>query len=222
MCACSIRLSVSDVISATLEPTIASITTLITATLVNTDYFGAYTINHVFMLLGGFIGCNSGSSISTITTSKFQEALKVCNHKKKIEPNCFYSMKTVESIIRPEKGKTCFAFDSFTRGMLQQVSSETCVMGLERYGDIKIDILSQTDGSDRLMSSKAAGNNCSVTILQKGQPIPNDGILRVFYIANRDNYRKGSLYTSKEEIAQLVRIKKVVCTITDIGIYFYT
>lgn len=168
---------------------------IVSSALMNYDLFGKYKINHIFILLGKFLGCNHGSTASTLLTNMVKEALESTNLDKEIQPYSFYCTDTVESLTQPKMGKKVFSYETFFQGIIHQVSRGTYGISVIYLKDMnndtedgrkKLGILCQTDNMDGLMKTTKVG---PAPFLHKGQPISSEKeIQKVFYIEHTGEF----------------------------------
>lgn len=126
-----------------------------------------------------------------------QEALNDNNQQKEVEPRIFMCMESIENLTRPKLGERCFSYEKFKSGILQQVSSGTYGLRLSYNEDTfdinggDIDILYPINDDANCLISIKAGH--AVILMHRGQPIPKEGLQKMFYIKHKDEYDSGGL-----------------------------
>lgn len=181
-----------EILVLALRPTIKSIASIISAALIKPELAGKYKIDYL-LILENFWNCHVNSSpIHAALTNMVQAALEDSNEKKGIKPCVFICEETIENLTRPEVDKRCFSYDNFKTGTIQQVSSETYGLRLGYYDDVlafnggMVDILYQSNDDANCLISTKAGD--AVIFVQRGQPIPKEGIQKMFYIVHNEEY----------------------------------
>lgn len=191
-CNCTIHITLRDIIDIGLKPVIKNITTSIAASIVNTDIFGNYTIDHLF-ILGDIFAVSNVSPLYNVYRLNLEKSIAVSIRSKEQDTQGFVLKETLHQILQPTLGKQPYMYDSFLKGDLYQVASET-------YG-LSIKLEPYNREASYFMSCKE--NNISVSdkklamiILQKGQMIPHTGIRQKFNIKHKNmtSYLKGMRY----------------------------
>jgi hypothetical protein len=206
-CNCSLRLSIRNFIDTAFSPTMLNLTSIISASLVNLDYFVNYKIDHLF-ILGNLFDCAQESLANAAFTKATLQAAEDNIERKEIDVKCFVSLNFRHKMIQPKLNSRPFFLESLTKGILHQVAKETYVVyatfrniylhGREVTEDSPQDILYQTNDLKNIKISKAGH---AMVIVRKGQIIPFEGIKKTVYVVHQ-SIPKAEEY----EISKIFRI----------------
>jgi hypothetical protein len=186
-CNCSLRLSIRNLIDTAVSPTMLNLTSIISASLVNLDYFGNYKIDHLF-ILGSLFDCAQESLANAAFTKATLQAAEDNIERKEIDVKCFVSLNFRHKMIQPKLNSKPFFLESLTKGILHQVAKETYVVyitfqNIPTYGEVTeglpLKILYQTNDLKNIKISKAGH---AMVVVRKGQIIPFEGIKKTVYI----------------------------------------
>jgi hypothetical protein len=189
-CNCSLRLSIRNFINTAFIPTMLNLTSIISASLVNLDYFRNYKIDHLF-ILGNLFDCAQESLANAAFTKATLQAAEDNIERKEIDVKCFVSLNFRHKMIQPKLNSKPFFLESLTKGILHQVAKETYVVYVTFRNvyydhpvteDLPQGILYQTNDLKNIKISKAGH---AMVIARKGQIIPFEGIKKTVYIVHQ-------------------------------------
>ncbi|KAG2195820.1 hypothetical protein INT47_010030 [Mucor saturninus] len=175
-------MSLRNTIDIGIKPTIQNLTDTIAASIVNTDLFGNYVIDHVFVLEELF-GLPYDTPLGMVYIKVIQESLDNSIALKEKDTQGYFLKESVYQLLKPIKGTKPYMYDSFIKGDLQQVSSETYALYIgsdtyEEHGQVSLTWKHPKDGK----TVTVKGNASAIVILEKGQIIPNTGVFVHFDI----------------------------------------
>ncbi|KAI7866797.1 uncharacterized protein EV154DRAFT_153714 [Mucor mucedo] len=181
-CDCCIQMSLRDTIDIGIKPTIQNLTDTIAASIVNTDLFGNYVIDHVFVFEELF-GLPYDTPLGTAYIKVIQESLDNSMELKEKDTQGYFLKESVYQLLKPIKGTKPYMYDSFIMGDLQQVSSETYALYIgsdtyEEHGQVSLTWKHPKDGT----TVTVKGDTSAIVIIEKGQRIPNTGVFVHFDI----------------------------------------
>ncbi|KAI7891451.1 uncharacterized protein EV154DRAFT_224718 [Mucor mucedo] len=153
-CGCSISIFLRDIIEVGLMSVIEGITTDILASLDNTELFGNYVPNYIFVF-GNPFNLAQGSKIHIAYTMLMQKA---------IDDGTFLS------------GKKPYIFDRFVTGTLCQVSSNTYGMRISSFNTHDLWPFTRIN-SDGDIKNTIADDGSYLVLIQKGKPVPTKGFI---------------------------------------------
>lgn len=187
-CNCSIQLSLRDIIDIGIKPDTQNITTIIAASLVNTNLFGNYAVDFVFILENPYTMAQD-SPIHAAYKRILQEAIDGSIALKERDTQGIVLRENLCQLLQPVTRERSLMYDSFSFGNLQQVSRET--YGI-RIVDIRNSRTSQIIYNPALSRVNDKGDVIkalrgeTMVVLQKGQPIPNKGLIIRFHSELKD------------------------------------
>lgn len=175
-CLCGINISLRNIIEIGVKPTIEAITTDIAASLYNTQLFGNYLVNYLFVT-GNIFDLPNNSAIGKTYTLLLIDAInKSIESKGKdtvgiaLEESFFQSLRT--------ECEAPFMCDSFYAGNLKQVSRHTYGIQIKSFklAGITLPFLRQQDSNGRDRTISESNDDGILVIIQKGEPIPIGGL----------------------------------------------
>lgn len=192
-CDCCIHISLRNTIDIGLKPVIQNITTIIAASMVNTDLFGNYAIDFLFILEEIFTLAHD-SPLSIAYTMVLQEAIDVSIELKEKDTPGVVLQETLCQLLQPAMHKQPYMYDSFIIGNLHQVSSETYGIRIgpttdESLGEIFLSCKQYKDDGIITVRDELS----AIVVLQKEQLIPDTGVVINFDIGYKNKKRDAIL-----------------------------
>lgn len=181
-CNCRIQTSLRHIIDIGLKPALENITTIIAASIENTELFGKYNVKYLFLLEEMFAlkyHCPLYNAYTRLLQHTIEDSLEF----KEKDLQAFVLKESIYRLMQPENHKQPCMYDRFVTGNLQQASSET-------YG-IRIVEPPPPSQSNFFLTSQSYKSNGTITIrggssaivvLQKGQMVPDTGVIVQFGI----------------------------------------
>ncbi|KAI7881208.1 uncharacterized protein EV154DRAFT_523540 [Mucor mucedo] len=197
-CDCTIHITLRNIIDIGLKPVIQNITTVIAASIVNTDLFGDYIVDHLF-ILGDIFTVSNGAPLYNVHRLNLQKSIAASIRSKEQDTQGYVLKETLHQLLQPTIGKQPYMYDSFVKGDLYQVASETyglCIK-LESYNREAAYFISCQKDSILVSNKKSA-----MIILQTGQMIPHTGVRLKFNVKHKymETYLKEMRYMTIEFI----------------------
>jgi hypothetical protein len=183
-CRCSIQLSYRDIIDNALEPAIQNITSIISAALANLNLFGRYTVSNLFTV-GNPLDTPYNSVIHEAFTKLIQDAFKDSNKNKKLDPQCFVLLESVEDILMLKTSSRPYLCKSFSKGVLRQVSRNGYGLCVSYFGPMDEEYygVGYYKNSKKSNERKLIEKDHAIIILKKGQLIgDNEELTKTFYL----------------------------------------
>lgn len=184
MCDCNIDLSLRNIIDMGLKPAIQNITTIVAAVVANSDLFGNYEIDFVF-ILGSTFTLRHNSPLQVVYAQILQEELAASIELNGKDTPGYILRETLCELLQPKVHGKPYMYDSFCFGNINQISSEIYAVYIDDFyenpssGKVSKPFLScksyNIDGANVVKDADAA-----MIVLQKGQPIPNTGLVIQF------------------------------------------
>lgn len=181
-CQCSIQMSLRNTIDTGIKPALQMITDTIAASIVNTDLFGNYDVDYLFVLEEIF-GLPYDSLLGITFIKLIQESIDSSIELKEKDTQGYFLKESIDQLLKPMKEAKPYMYDSFIKGDLHQVSSETYALAIgpdtyEEHGEISLTRKHCKD--DTTFTVK--GVSSAIVIIEKGQIIPNTGLIVSFNI----------------------------------------
>lgn len=184
-CGCRVCLTVTDIIEIAFKPILQTIASLMSASLINTNYFGSYKgIQYLF----GLIYFNYNPQFQIILANILKSELDNFNEGQEIEAFCEVIPKLPKQILMHTIGQKPFMYKYFQVSHLHQISSAN-------YGFI----IAQYVGSNASESEKPlykdnksdkdviVCEDIAFPLFRKGDTIPCNRFKRVFYLKKQSD-----------------------------------
>lgn len=123
-CDCNIHLSLRNIIAFGITPVIQTITTIIAASVANTDLFGNYAVDFLF-ILGNVFALAQHSSLYTAYTMILQNLSEESIELKEKDTQGVTFWESLIQLLQPVMHEKPYMYESFSIGCLHQVSRET-------------------------------------------------------------------------------------------------
>ncbi|KAI7891357.1 uncharacterized protein EV154DRAFT_222753 [Mucor mucedo] len=173
-CGCNISIFLRDIIEIGLMSVIEGVTTDILASLDNTELFGNYVPNYIFVF-GNPFNLAQGSKIHIAYTMLMQKAIDDGVYIKETDTKTFVVGEFIFQLLGMFlSGKKPYMFDRFVTGTLCRVSSNTYGMRISSLnGFIPLTLLN----GDGDIKNTIADDGSYMVFIQKGKPVPTKGLI---------------------------------------------
>ncbi|GAA5800332.1 hypothetical protein HPULCUR_005759 [Helicostylum pulchrum] len=131
-CGCRVCLTVTDIVDIAFKPILQTIASFMSASLINTNYFGSYKgIQYLF----GLIYFNYNPQFQIILANILKSELDNFNEGQEIEAFCEIIPKLPKQILMHTIGQKPFMYKYFQFGRLHQISSANYGFIIAQYAD---------------------------------------------------------------------------------------
>ncbi|KAG2210910.1 hypothetical protein INT47_000064 [Mucor saturninus] len=222
-CAYQIDISYQHIIDIAIEPILRNIATIIAASVVRSDHFQDYVVEHLFVL-GTIFNTSRGSDLDKACYLIMQKVLDDSINDKEKDYKGFVLQDPFHHMLNPDLKKqvdldrtleTPHLFEVVSNGNLEQVARETYAIYVKNVykddiiypGDELRPFLSIVDiGNER--AGVLGGRDAAMIVLQRGQSIPITGLTQKFKMHN--DYFKQNADTSGFQLEiDLVRLNNL-------------
>lgn len=184
-CGCRVCLTVTDIVDIAFKPILQTIASFMSASLINTNYFGSYKgIQYLF----GLIYFNYNPQFQIILANILKSELDNFNEGQEIEAFCEIIPKLPKQILMHTIGQKPFMYKYFQFGRLHQISSANYGFIIAQYAD------SDASESEKpLYKDKKSDKDVIVCediafpLFKKGDMIRCNSFKRVFYLKKQSD-----------------------------------
>jgi hypothetical protein len=197
---CDCHIHLRNIVDIGLKAVVQNITSIIAASLDNREFFLGYEVDFLFVL-GNIHILKYNSVLYTIYTNILQEAINVSIEVKGGDTQGIVLQESIYQLLQPVIKEQSYMYDSFSTGNLHRVSSNTYGIYVK-----KLTLPGITEPYLSCIDCKDDSTNVTMTLdntmifLQKGQLIPNTGLVIKFKIGFKNMKRDAILHSCLLEL----------------------
>ncbi|KAI8087260.1 hypothetical protein BDF21DRAFT_414035 [Thamnidium elegans] len=179
-CNCKVCLTVNDIIEISFQPVLQNITSLLSASLINKEFFGKYwNIKYVFQL----IHFNYNTQLQDAVIKMLKEITEDITTEQEVDTPHYVIPKILDQRLRPVLQQRTFLYKEFQVGALHHVYSDSYAVKFNKAGgDTHLTYKSNWSDTKIISIDKETG----FLLFKKGDEIDDFQTNRIYYLNSKD------------------------------------
>ncbi|KAG2237166.1 hypothetical protein INT48_004668 [Thamnidium elegans] len=181
-CNCKVCLTVNDIIEISFQPVLQNITSLLSASLINKEFFGKYwNIKYVFQL----IHFNYNTQLQDAVIKMLKEITEDITTEQEVDTPHYVIPKILDQRLRPVLQQRTFLYKEFQVGALHHVYSDSYAVKFNKAGgDTHLTYKSNWSDTKIISIDKETG----FLLFKKGDEIDDFQTNRIYYLNSKDQF----------------------------------